>query len=108
MTTVGDRIKERRIELGLTQEDLALKLGYKSRSSINKFEKSRDLSLKMVMPFAQALNCEPTYLMGWEDLPEEDADIKAEAKGISELVKIYKQLTPDKQEQLLNIARTFK
>ena len=39
MTTIGDRIKSRREELGLTQDDLALKLGYKSRSSINKIEK---------------------------------------------------------------------
>ena len=35
---LGNFIKQRRIELGMTQEDLAHKLGYKSKSSINKIE----------------------------------------------------------------------
>ena len=37
--TIGERIQKRRTALGMTQEDLALALGYKSRSSINKIEK---------------------------------------------------------------------
>ena len=41
---VGDRIRARRTELGMTQEELAKKAGYKSRSSINKIELSRTLS----------------------------------------------------------------
>lgn len=36
--TIYDRIRERRIQLGLSQEDLAIKMGYKSRSTINKIE----------------------------------------------------------------------
>ena len=39
MNIVGKNIKKRRIALGLTQEDLAKKLGYKSKSTINKIEK---------------------------------------------------------------------
>lgn len=35
---IGDRIKRRREELGLSQEELAKKVGYKSRSSVNKIE----------------------------------------------------------------------
>ena len=34
--TIGQRIKERREELDITQDELAKRLGYKSRSSINK------------------------------------------------------------------------
>lgn len=36
--TIGERIKKRRLELGMTQDELAKKLGYKSRSSVNKLE----------------------------------------------------------------------
>lgn len=36
--TFGERVKARRIELGWTQEELAEKMGYKSKSSINKIE----------------------------------------------------------------------
>lgn len=64
---IGERIRSRREELGLTQEELAKKLGYKSRSSVNKVETSRELSNKKVRQYAEALNCSPAYLMGWEE-----------------------------------------
>lgn len=65
--TVGERIRNRRIELGLSQDELAKKTGYKSRSSINKLESSRNLPLVKVEKMAIALNCSPAFLMGWED-----------------------------------------
>jgi len=65
--SAADRIRARREELGLSQEELAFKLGYKNRSSVNKVENSRDLSLKKVRQYAEALQCSPAYLMGWED-----------------------------------------
>lgn len=65
--TVGERIKQKRLELGLTQDELAKKAGYKSRSSINKIECSRDLPLSKVKKVASLLECSPSYLMGWED-----------------------------------------
>lgn len=36
--TIGERIKARRDELGMSQEELAHKIGYKSKTSINKIE----------------------------------------------------------------------
>lgn len=64
---IGERIRNRRIELGLTQDEVAQKTGYKSRSSINKIESSRNLPLTKVEKMANALECSPAYLMGWED-----------------------------------------
>lgn len=64
--TIGDRIRQKREELGMTQEELATKLGYKSRSSVNKVENSRELSNKKVIEYADALGVTPSYLMGWE------------------------------------------
>ena len=63
---IGDRIRQKRIELGLTQDELAKKLGYASRSSVNKMEVARDLPLKKVTAMANALDVTPSYLMGWE------------------------------------------
>lgn len=65
--TVGERIKNRREELNYTQEDLAKRCGYKSRSSIQKIESSRDLPLNKVEKMAAALGTTPGYLMGWTD-----------------------------------------
>jgi len=67
--TIGERIKNRREELGMTQDELARKCGYKSRSSINKIELSRDLPLRKVSLMADVLQTTPAYLMGWEEKP---------------------------------------
>lgn len=65
---IGDRIKHKREELGISQEELARKVGYKSRSSINKIETDgRGLPQSKIMLFAKALETTPSYLMGWEE-----------------------------------------
>lgn len=70
--TVGERVKSRRTELGMTQEELARKLGYKSKASINKIELGvQDLPQKKIAAFAKALETEPAVLMGWQEHLEE-------------------------------------
>lgn len=66
--TVGERIKAKRLEIGMSQEELAFKCGYKSRSSINKIELARNLPLKKVELVAKQLGVTPAYLMGWENI----------------------------------------
>jgi repressor LexA len=66
--TVGSKIKSRREELGLSQESLARKLGYTSRSSIAKIENGTNLLTQpKIEEFAAALDVTPAYLMGWEE-----------------------------------------
>lgn len=66
--TIGYRIKILREENGLSQEELAKRLGYKSRTSIHKIEQDiTDLPLSKVNEFSQALNTTPAYLMGWDE-----------------------------------------
>lgn len=65
--SIGKKIKEKRILLGLTQEELANKLGYKSKSTINKIELGiNDIPQSKVSEFARALNTTPVFLMGLE------------------------------------------
>lgn len=62
-----ERIKHRREELGMSQDELAKKLGYKSRSTIAKIEKGEnDITQSKISAFAKALNTTPSYLMGWD------------------------------------------
>ena len=75
---IGDRIKLRREELGMSQEELAKKVGYKSRSSVNKIETDgRGLPQNKIVMFARALQTTPAYLMGWtaEDVADAMADL---------------------------------
>lgn len=61
---VGKKIQKRRIELGMTQEELAKKCGYTSKSTISKIELDRnDVSQSKLKKIADALECDPTDLM---------------------------------------------
>lgn len=86
MKTVGDRIREKREALGLTQEELAKRLGYKSRSSVNKMENSRELPIKKVERMAEILGCTPAYLMGWEENSSSNI-YDAAAKKVADILK---------------------
>lgn len=62
------RIRTKRLELKMSQDELAKKTGYTSRSSINKIESGQvDLPQSKIIAFAKALNTTPAYLMGWEE-----------------------------------------
>ena len=65
---VGERIKKRRKELKMTQEELAKLVGYTSRSAIAKVETNANGILQnKVNSFARALRTSPGYLLGWEE-----------------------------------------
>lgn len=80
MNPLYKNIRNRRIELGMSQEELAQKMGYTSRSTIAKIESGKnDIPQSKIQAFAAALNTTPGRLMGWdsEDLksPEIASDI---------------------------------
>lgn len=68
--TIYDRIRERRIELNMTQDELAKAVGYKDRSMVTKIERGEvDLSQTKIAKFAEALGVSESYLMGWKESP---------------------------------------
>lgn len=64
---IGERIKNRRIELGMSVDELAQLLG-KNRATIYRYESSEieKLPTTILEPLAVALQTTPAYLMGWE------------------------------------------
>lgn len=65
---IGQRIKNMRELAGLTQEELAKKMNYKSKSTINKIESGiNDVTQSKIVAFAAALNTTPAHLMGWDE-----------------------------------------
>lgn len=80
---IGERVRNRRIELDITQEELAQKLGYSDKSSISRIEKSSKLTLNKVQLLADALNVSPSYLMGWEEENNIDMDMSNNQGTIS-------------------------
>ena len=65
----GDRIKQRRMELGLTVDDLAERIN-KSRATIYRYENGdiENMPTTILEPLAKALYTTPADLMGWEQV----------------------------------------
>ena len=105
---MAERIRNRRIELGMTQEELALKVGYHGRSTINKIEKdTRNMQIDKVTEFAKALRVSPAYLMGWDDEEGtfgEDIDRQTKKSTVEEAFNL---LNPDHQKAVLDLMQTL-
>ncbi|MEG0292648.1 MAG: helix-turn-helix transcriptional regulator [Bacilli bacterium] len=107
--SIGERIKERRIQLNMSQDELASKLGYSSRSSINKIELGiNDITQSKVIDFANALQTTPAYLMEWDEavsnLDPYGLDKSKMIKHLGEnqeLVEIYKNIVDNENLLLL-------
>ena len=65
---IGERIKQRRLELGYTADALAKMLN-KNRDTIYRYENGdiENMPIDVLEPLAKALNTTPAYLMGWTD-----------------------------------------
>lgn len=95
--TLGEKVKARREQIGMTQEELARKMGYKSKSSITKIEKGeRDLPQSKIKQIADCLGTSPSYLMGWQrDEPRIDMDMLH--KAVEMVIKEQaEQIEPDR------------
>ncbi len=128
--TIYEKIKNRRIELDMSQEDLALKVGFQSRSAISKIEKGkRKIDTEMLPIFAKALSTTVSSLI--DDVPMErttpqpDNSLKEykvvamngvpgthtatvdseKAEKIAELVESAANLTPGQIEKLIKMSK---
>lgn len=106
--TIGDRIKKRRKELGLTQAELAEMCGYKTKASINKVETSIHLPHLKIEELAKALKCDPSYLMGWED---ENGIKRTLSDGTAledvRLLTLFSQLNKKNQDIVVNLIHSL-
>ena len=125
MLQLYKNIKKYINKLGMTQTDLAKKLGYADKSMIAKIEKGAvDLPQSKIIAFAEALDTTPSELMGWDDSPLGDYNENVEyLKDKPELLDLYKEivandqlvllfdkakkLSPQDLEQILKIIDTF-
>lgn len=106
MSTVGENILRMRKRLGLTQEELAKMMGYKSKSTINKIELGiNDIPQSKIVQFADVLGTTPAHLMGWND-EEIETNTPEEPKlseGEKMLLDLFRQVPEDKQELVLQM-----
>lgn len=65
---IGDRIKQIRIDRGMTQEELAKK-AHTSRQNICRYEKNvlKDVPMSRIVAIAEALDTTPAVLLGYSE-----------------------------------------
>ena len=91
---IGDTIRKFREERGWTQEELAAKMGYTSKSTINKIEKNiNDVSQTKIEKFAEVFECDPTDLIA----PNPNHDALKMAQALS-LFNAFEKATPEIQQ----------
>ena len=109
--TTGERIKKRRLELGLSQEELAHRLGNKSRASVCTVENDKeDLTTDRIRKYADALETTPAYLMGWEDDAGVLMDVTTGSERTQKAVELYDRvmsLPPADQTALLTLLESL-
>lgn len=105
---MGIRIKQLRIEMGFTQEELAEKLGLNNKSSISQYENGYAIpedDIKILM--TKILECSLDYLLGNSDIRNSDRlqlsdeDIKF-MKSIKKLDDTNKMIIRNTMEALLD------
>ena len=102
MITLYNNIKKRRIELGMTQTELAYKVGYSDKGMISKVENGKvDIPQSLILKFAEALHTTPAYLMGWgdddSDQPKGDRE-EALNEYAKRLFEHYQEASPEIQK----------
>lgn len=109
MSTVGNNIMAMRKRLGLTQEELAKKMGYKSKSTINKIEMGiNDIPQSKIAKFAEVLGTTPAFLMGWEE--QEEKTLPTEEKltdGEKVWLELYRKTPESSREMLMLLFKSF-
>ena len=88
MNDIGKRIKERRLHLKLSAEELAPMVGL-SAATIYRYENGeiKKVNTNKLSPFAKALNTSEAYLMGWVDSP--NVEVEAENADTKYLDTLY-------------------
>lgn len=106
MSTVGDRILLMRKQIGLTQEELAKMMGYKSKSTINKIELGiNDIPQSKILQFANVLGTTPAYLMGWEDEEKNSPNEPTLTEGEKMVLELFRKIPEDRQPEALELLR---
>ena len=111
MSPVGDNILYMRKRLGMTQEELATRMGYKSKSTINKIELGiNDIPQSKIVKFAEVLGTTPAHLMGWTEdnnggkIPSDKSDL---TEGEKMFLELYNRVSEETREVLMTMMDSF-
>ena len=102
--SIGDKIKNLRIKLGYTQDELALS-AKTTKQTIYKYETGiiTNIPSSKLSLIAEKLETTPSYLMGWEDTPESENLDQEE----TDLIENFKKLDNDDKEKVVEYTKAL-
>lgn len=108
---IGEKIKLRRAELGMTLEDVAKVVGT-TRATIQKYENGiiSNIPLEKVELLAVALRTSPAYLMGWEtsaadEIPQQEYREELAGQGVRLLLDASANLTKEQLDEIVSFIK---
>jgi transcriptional regulator with XRE-family HTH domain len=102
--TIGEKIKARRKELGMTTEELGRLIGVQ-RSAITKYEKDRvDLKSKQLQEIAKALDVPPSSLLADDDPDQERLEALHQDPRLGLLFDRSRKMSREDVEFMLQMA----
>lgn len=99
--SIGQKIKQRRTELGWSQRELSDRMGYNNHSTITRIESGKvDVPQSRIVKFSEVLGVSIAYLMGWDkqiqieikEDPVNLAELHFEMIADKDLTEIYEDL----------------
>lgn len=110
MAIWNERIKEKRIELGITLSQVATKLGV-TEATAQRYESGniKSIPYDQICVYAELLNVSPSYIMGWEDRFSKESAILAatvaKTPELKELVNLYLSSDETGKSKILDNAK---
>lgn len=101
--SVGQRIKERREQLGLSMDDVAKSIGT-ARQTVFKYENEivKKIPYDKVELLAEVLRVSPGYLFGWEEKSPSKPEL---TEGEEALLELFRKVPEGQQELVLQMIR---
>ena len=106
--TIADRIRNRRLELGLSVDDLA-KLLQKNRATVYRYESNyiKSYSPDVLVSLAKALQTTPSYFYGYDDSAPESRQNDSDEQTSDEIRLLIPGLSRIPREQVERTKNAF-
>lgn len=106
MLDIKNIIREKRLELNLTYEELGNMIGV-GKSTVRKWETGMIENIRRdnIVALAKALNISPALIMGWDIKEDENVDVDIQVLKQNELINEFNKLNSiGKEEALKRVA----
>jgi transcriptional regulator with XRE-family HTH domain len=105
---IGEKIRLRRMEQGMSMQDLADRMGYANKSTVARIESGEiDPPQSKVVKFADALGTSVSDLMGWLDEENEKPSVGELPDKVKQLVDFALSVPEDKIDLVLKVMKSI-